>query len=113
MILAAHATCGLQGVDRDDGLITYGELAVLMGRSRLAGRSLGDPLGAVGFYCLQNDLPALNSIVVNAKTGQPGDAVVCRAGRSVEKEQKAVLNKKKGWMVFRPPSPRQLKLAFK
>ena len=74
------------------GLITYGDLAEMAGYAdRRAGRVIGRQLGVIGEFCLQNDLPALNSIVVRADSGVPGTGVVHGAERSVSEEQEAVL----------------------
>lgn len=71
--------------------LTYGELALRMGYADArAGHMLARQLGMVGHYCLMNDLPALNAIVVNATTGVPGHDVVLANGRSVRQEQAAV-----------------------
>lgn len=71
--------------------MTYGELALRMGYSTSqAGRTLGRQLGIVGRCCLDNNLPALNSIVVNTTTGLPGDHVVLTPGNTIKEEQRAV-----------------------
>ncbi len=95
------------GSTLDNGIITYGRLAELMGMSRQAGRTLGIPLGIVGQFCLENDLPALNAVVVNQETGLPGDHVVLGPGRSVEEEQALIL--KTNWFSIRPPSARDFR----
>jgi hypothetical protein len=74
----------------DPATITYGQLAVAMGLDPRAGHTLGRQLGIVGRCCIENGLPALNSVVVNATTGAPGDWVVLSDGNSVEMEQRAV-----------------------
>lgn len=74
----------------DSTTLTYGELAQAMGLSPQAGRTLGRQLGIVGYCCIENGLPALNSIVVNATTGVPGDWVVLSKGNTVAQEQHAV-----------------------
>lgn len=76
----------------DEVTMRYGELAMHMGYADgRAGHMLGRQLGIVGNCCLQNGLPALNSIVVNATTGVPGHDVVLGPGRTVRQEQRAVL----------------------
>ena len=83
--------------------MTYGELALTMGYDDTrAGHTLGRQLGIVGQYCVQNDLPPLNVIVVNQETGMPGDEVVLRPGRFVKEEQKAVLTE--DWFTVRVPT---------
>ena len=73
----------------DPTTITYGQLAEHMGYDPRAGHTLGRQLGIVGYCCLENDLPALNSIVVAAH-GAPGPEVVLKRGRTVAQEQRAV-----------------------
>ena len=70
--------------------ITYGDLAEKMGLDRRAGRTLARQLDLIGKLCLANDLPALNSIVVNDRTGQPGHAVVLAPDRTPRQEQQQV-----------------------
>lgn len=82
--------------------ITYGDLARAMGRDPRAGRNLRHALGIVGFFCKANDLPTLNSIVVNEKTGAPGDHVVLRDGHSPKQEQADVM--RQDWFRFRVPT---------
>lgn len=71
--------------------MTYGELALRMGYADTrAGYTLARQLGIVGHYCLMNDLPALNAIVVNATTNEPGGDVVLTPGRSFREEVRAI-----------------------
>jgi len=92
------------------GMITYGDLASLMGKSNLAGRTLSRQLGIVGYYCLHNNLPALNAIVINKDTKAPGHDVVLTNGNSTEEEQKNIL--KTNWFMFRPPSISKLRTIY-
>ncbi|MEQ1936332.1 MAG: hypothetical protein ABL962_20950 [Fimbriimonadaceae bacterium] len=82
--------------------LTYGDLAELMGYSRRAGITLGRALGIVGTHCKNNNLPTLNSIVVNEVTGKPGDHVVVRKGYTPEREQAEVI--KEAWFLIRVPT---------
>lgn len=71
--------------------LTYGELALRMGYADTrAGHMLSRQLGIVGHYCLMNELPALNAIVVNAVTGEPGGDVVLTPDRSFREELRAI-----------------------
>lgn len=91
--------------------ITYGEVAELMGYpDRRAGHMLSRQLGIVGNYCLMNDLPALNSIVVNQLTGDPGGDVVLGQGNSVAQEQNAVL--RLNWLSVGVPTPGTLRKVW-
>jgi hypothetical protein len=91
-------------------LITYGDLAEAMGMDRRAGRTLARPLWIIGRICLDNDVPALNSIVVNAKDNEPGSGVIHHSTRSVTQEQKAVA--KFDWFTIRPPSTGMLRRVW-
>ena len=67
-----------------------------------AGQTLAIPLGIVGEYCRVNDLPTLNSIVVNQETGVPGDHVLVRDGKTYKDEQREVMNT--DWFAYRVPT---------
>ena len=54
--------------------LTYKLLASRMGFQKGAG-VLANSLGHVAYYCTENHLPPLTAIVVNAKTGLPGDGI--------------------------------------
>lgn len=86
-----------------DRIITYGELAILLGYEAQAGRTLADALGMVSLYCLYNDLPPLSCIVVPKNSDSPGWEGMIPNGSSVSKEQKRVWKTK--WHLFRTPSP--------
>lgn len=90
-------------------LITYSELADLMGRPG-AQRTLSRQLGIVGHYCVMNDLPPLNIIVVNKDSELPGDGAVLRKGRTVAEEMGAVgaFN----WFDVRPPTVGALRKVY-
>ena len=76
MILAGHVSGSGERRRRGELTLTYGELALRMGYDDTrAGHMLSRQLGIVGEYCLLNDLPALNAIVVNSKTGVAGEDV--------------------------------------
>lgn len=82
--------------------ITYGDLAEKMGMDRRAGRTLARALGLIGELCVANGLPALNAIVVNDQTGQPGHAVVVTADRTARQEQLEVF--RFPWYTVRVPT---------
>ena len=69
-------------------LIYYSELCELMGKPG-AQRTLDRQLGITGRYCVLNDLPPINAVVVNKTTEMPGHDVVVRPGRMVEEEMAA------------------------
>jgi len=89
------------------GIITYGDLADLLGYDRRAGVTLGGPLGYIHRFCEQNDLPHLNAIVVREDTGIAGwDEMFPDRDRHL-KEQKLV--QKFDWFTVRTPSAGTLK----
>ena len=103
VLLTAYATFG------DRKPISYGDLAEWMGKDRKAGITLGRQLGIVGRYCLANNCPPLNVIVVN-QGGRPGEGVVMRRGSSIKRDQKAVFKYK--WRKIRPPLLKDLKAIW-
>ena len=114
MVLAAIAV--LRPPDDDytggwtSGLVTYGALAELMGKPRRAGVTLTRQLGIIGRYCEENDLPALNAIVVSQRWGAPGDDVVLSKSDDVGEEQESVFGK--AWFSIRPPTINQLRGVY-
>lgn len=95
----------------DEATITYGRLAQLMGHpDRRAGHTLGRQLGIIGEYCRLNDLPTLNSIVVNQTTGAPGEEVLLREGRTVKQEQRAVM--RQDWFSLGVPTTGALRKVW-
>lgn len=102
LILVAFVCC-VDNKSRRNKTISYGELAIAMGRESVqAGHFLGRQLGIIGHYCVENELPPLNVIVINQETGTPGNGVVLRPGRSVRDEQKEVF--KENWFSIRVPT---------
>lgn len=101
LILAAFVSSPIRKTT-DRKMLTYGDLAELMGYDRRAGHTLARQLGIVGHYCLRNGLPTLNSIVVNQNTGEPGDDVVLTKGRSPKEERRAVMAT--NWLEYGIPS---------
>jgi hypothetical protein len=91
-------------------LITYGDLAEAMGMSRRSGITLVRQLGIVGHLCVLNDLPTLNSIVINDVTNKPGDHVVTRRGKTYQQEQAEVM--KENWYGIRVPTTGTLRKVW-
>lgn len=110
LILSAHAAFKPDTSDWGEGYITYGDLAELMGKSRLAGRTLARQLGIVGYYCLEHGLPPLNAIVVNQDTGLPGADVVLSEGSTIKEDQEKVLTF--NWFGVRPPTISMLRDVY-
>jgi hypothetical protein len=83
--------------------ITYGDLAIRMGRADgRAGHTLSRQLGIIGRLCIQNKLPALNAIVVNQVTGEPGGDVVLNHNKKPAQERADVM--KVDWFQLRVPT---------
>jgi hypothetical protein len=81
-----------------------------MGLDPRAGLTLARPLGIVGWLCVDNDLPTLNSIVVNELTNAPGDHVVTRDHKSYKEEQAEVM--KINWHTIRVPTTGTLRKVW-
>jgi len=101
IILVAHVMSSARD-PKSPSIIPYGKLAKKMDKDPRAGRNLRTALGIVGAYCKINNLPTINSIVVNEKTGVPGEHVVLRDGRSILEEQSEVM--KQNGFTFRVPT---------
>ena len=104
VILVSHVMSRKPG---EDVRTTYGDLAEKLGFDPRAGHTLGKSLGLIGKFCQDNNLPPLNTIVVNASTRDPGEAVVHTAGIPLEDDQEAV--RKYPWFRVRVPSPGQFR----
>ncbi|HVQ68149.1 MAG TPA: hypothetical protein VMT08_11675 [Bradyrhizobium sp.] len=89
-------------IERQLGILTYGDLAAAMDLDRRAGIGLHRELGIVGTYCIQNDLPAIGCIVVSQETGTPGPGVISRPGRTWHDDQQDALRVK--WFDYRVPT---------
>ena len=104
LILAGHVSGSEQRRRNDERTLTYGELALRMGYDDTrAGYTFARQLGMIGHYCLMNDLPALNAIVVNARTNEPGEDVVLTPGRTPRQEIAAV--HRHDWFSVGVPTP--------
>lgn len=103
-ILTAFVMFGRQGSSLGAKTMSYGDLARAMGyEDARAGHTLSRQLGIVARFCIANDLPPLNAIVVVEATGAPGEEVLLREGQtSWRKEQKAVAAH--DWFAIRPPT---------
>jgi len=87
---------------RKKELITYGELAIILGYEPQAGRTLAPALGMVSLYCLYNDLPPLSCIVVAKGSKKPGWEGMIPENSTSAKEQKKVW--KTNWHLYRTPT---------
>ena len=70
-------------------------------------------LGAVAFYCEQEDLPALTVLVVNSETGKPGHGFPLRSTKYVkdlDELREDVYSY--DWYDLHPPTPKELLEAW-
>ncbi len=84
------------------GVITYGELAELMGYGRQAAQATIKPIAIVAFFCKEHHLPQLNTLVVNTEKGEPGRSVV-DGGDSIGVAHQRVFAF--DWFGIRVPTP--------
>ena len=82
---------------RERKILTYGEIAKILGMKG-AGQ-MGNFLGPIMFYCEENNLPPLSILVVNQKTGLPGDGLVTIGDIDRDRERVFRYN----WFGFPPP----------
>jgi hypothetical protein len=87
--------------------LTYEGLARLMYRRQAQG-VLDRILGHIAFYCIEEGLPPLTSIVVGKKRGTPGDDIPINL-KQVDSERERVY--KEDWFNIYPPTPEELSAA--
>ena len=87
--------------------ITYGILADLLGFERAD--VLAYKLGHIMHFCKQNNLPHLTILVVNKKTGKPGDGFT-EIVEDLNVERENVF--KHNWYGLYPPSEKQFDEAW-
>jgi len=83
-------------------IITYKRLAYLVGIGGPGVLGKG-PLDRIANYCIQNDLPPLTSLVVNEKTGLPGNGIPVKKAAT---QREVVFNNP--WFKIVAPTPDQL-----
>jgi hypothetical protein len=89
--------------------VTYSELARLMFQKEAQG-VLAGILGHIAFYCEDNDLPPLTTIVVGKGRGTPGSGIPVDPGRiDADRERVYEYN----WYNVYPPSKDELRAAYK
>ncbi|MBM4294622.1 MAG: hypothetical protein FJ126_06935 [Deltaproteobacteria bacterium] len=92
---------------KSKSILTYGDLANLINFPYP--NLLSDILGHMLSFCKKNDLPLLNSIVVDKTTGIPGE------GAELKAEQVPAIQMKVfafDWFDIIPPTIEELKEAF-
>ena len=87
--------------------LTYEDLSRLMYGKSAAG-VLANILGHVAFYCIDNKLPPLTSIVVGKERGRPGEDIPVDAD-SLDEQREEVY--RCDWYDIRPPSEDKLAAA--
>ena len=86
---------------------TYKSLSVLMYGKTAAG-VLAQILGHIAAYCNENELPPLTTLVVNEKTGLPGEEIPVDEDLNSLRETVYKFD----WYDLYPPTPEELKEAF-
>lgn len=98
----------LVGQAMDRKTITYLALSHLMYHKDAAG-VLPQILGHIAFYCIDNELPPLTSIVVRKGGGTPGDEIPVDLSQIDTQREKAY---EFDWYDVYPPSENEMKSAF-
>jgi hypothetical protein len=89
--------------------VTYEGLSILMYGREAAG-VLAGILGHIAYYCEENDIPPLTTLVVEKGTGRPGHRIPVDPARiDVERENIYQFD----WYNLFPPSEADLVTAFK
>ena len=104
---AIQAWLILVGCAMNRQTLTYDRLAKAMYRRPAAG-VLNKILGHIAFYCKDEGLPLLTSIVVKKKGGAPGGGIPIDLAR-IDSERERVY--KTDWFNIYPPTPEELSAA--
>ena len=88
--------------------LTYKGLSLLMYNKNAAG-VLDKILGHIAFYCIDNRLPALTSIVVGKGRGTPGKDIPVKP-KDMDKEREKVYSK--DWYNIYPPTADALHKSY-
>ena len=100
---AQQAWVILAGLANNNQTVTYGDLSRMMGYGGRSARATIKPVALIAKFCLDNGLPQLNALVVNAATGVPGDEVILKEGDTSPSAQQRAFNY--AWYEVRVPSP--------
>ena len=87
---------------------TYQSLSELMYGKKAAG-VLAKILGHIAFYCEDNNLPPLTTLVVGKWPGKPGDKIPVDHAR-IDEERERVY--RRDWYNIYPPSETELATAY-
>ena len=88
--------------------ITYEGLSILMYQKPSQG-VLDKILGHIAYYCIDNGIPALTSIVVGKRRGTPGKDIPIDLS-TIDEQREMVYDY--DWYNLYPPSENSLKIAF-
>jgi hypothetical protein len=89
--------------------VTYEGLSKLMYGKEAAG-VLAAILGHIAFYCQDNDVPALTTLVLEKGTGKPSDGIPLEPTRIDEEREKVY---QYDWYDVYPPSEIDLAAAYR
>ncbi len=89
--------------------VTYEGLSILMYKKEAAG-VLAAILGHIAFYCMDNDIPPLTTLVVGKGPGKPGDRIPLDPAKFDEERERVY---QYDWHDIYPPSEADLAAAFK
>ena len=109
-----HATRAVQawqiliGLAMNRQTIRYRVLETIMHRKAMSGGTIGAILGHIAAYCIDNKLPELNLIVINA-TGLPGHGVPVDSDNLLSRREKVYDT---DWYNIRTPSEEEFRIAF-
>ena len=98
----------LVGMAMNRQTTTYENLSRFMYNKKAQG-VLDKILGHIAYYCIDNDLPALTSIVVGKKRGTPGSDIPVDLS-TIDEQRERVYDF--DWYNAYPPSEMDLKAAF-
>jgi hypothetical protein len=90
---------------KENRLVSYSECCKHMGYKGAG--VLGGTLATIAWWCKDNDLPAITSIVVNHEDGKPGPGFTF--AKDIPSEQWKVFTK--NWHEFMPPSLKDLRAS--
>jgi len=88
--------------------VTYKGLGQIM-YHRAASGVLDKILGHIAFYCIDNKLPALTSIVVGKGRGTPGDQIPMDLEKRDKEREKVYA---KDWYNIYPPTAEELHASY-
>jgi hypothetical protein len=94
----------LIGAARNRQMLNYGIIADILG---YGGPSpVIRPLGHIMYWCSENRLPPLTTLVVNQETGEPGGGLTTGGPKDLESVYSYP------WYSIFPPSPEELAQAY-